>query len=278
MLMSLDELFGILDIAEEDRAECAALLSCVANPTDVDEAKAALTARLGSYSQEPLGVATQDPMAWLTAFLQLTPTIMNWHRHLGVNPEVTQATLADVGRNITIHRRSHAEFGLETWDWLIPHYTGMMFALGRLNYMLHPTKETVEGVMVRGNWVPGIHIPESGPLTPQAVDESLSQARAFFSTHFPDKPVNVAACVSWLLDPYLVEHLSGDTNIGSFARRFTLLGEPYDDATAALFFVFRTRDLQEIPSLPRDSTLRRLVLDRAITGDPWQIGSGYVRL
>jgi len=276
--MRLDELFRLLDIAEEDRAKCAGLISGAENSTGAAEAKAALTSRLGSYSQDPLDVAIQDPMAWLTAFLQLTPTIVNWHRRLGVTPEITGDTLADVGRNIAIHRRSHGEFGLETWDWLIPHYTGMMFALGRLNYMLHPTKETVDGVMAPGDWVPSIHIPESGPLSPQSVDESLEQAQAFFSTYFPDKGVNVAVCVSWLLDPYLIEHLSSDTNIASFARRFALLGQPQDDATAALFFLFRTRDLRRLHTLPRDSSLRRLVLDRATTGDPWQIRSGYVRL
>ncbi|MBG6107397.1 acyltransferase domain-containing protein [Frigoribacterium sp. CG_9.8] len=276
--MGLDELFRLLDVAVEDRVECANLLSESTRSADVDHAIETLTARLGSYSQDPLGAITQDPLVWLTAFLRLTPILVNWHRRLGVSLEVTRATFADVGRNITIHRRAHGGFGLETWDWLIPHYTGMMFALGRLNYMLHPTKETVDGVMVAGDWVPGIHIPESGPLTPQAVDDSLVQARAFFSTHFPDKPVAAAACVSWLLDPYLVEHLPEDTNIVSFVCRFTALGRPYDDATAALFFMFRTRDLRKLPDLPRDSTLRRLVLDRALTGDPWQIGSGYLRL
>ena len=161
---------------------------------------------------------------------------------------------------------------------MIPHYTGMLFALGRLNYALHPTKETIDGVMAPGDWVPGIHIPESGPLTPEAVDASLAQARAFFDTHFPDKPVAVAVCESWLLDPYLVSHMPAETNIGAFGRRFTLMGQPCDAATEALFFVYRTRDLSRVPTLPRDTMLQRLVLDRAERGDAWQNALGYLRL
>lgn len=56
------------------------------------------------------------------------------------------------------------------------------------------------------------------------------------------------------------------------------LDELFRDSTAALFFVFRTRDLGRLRSLPRDSALQRLVLNRAAAGDPWQIGSGYIRL
>jgi len=273
-----DELFDLLDIAAVDRSECAGLLAGAADRASVAGVITALTNRLGSFSEEPLGSSMNDPMVWLTAFLQMTPTIVSWHRSQGVPTEVTRATLADVGRNVAIHRRVHAEFGLETWDLLIPHYTGMLFALGRLNYMLHPTRETIEGVMAPGDWVPGIHIPESGPLTPAAVDTSLVQASAFFAAHFPDKPVAVAACVSWILDPYLVDIMPTDTNIGSFVHRFTAMARPYEDATAGLFFLFRTRDLGRLSTLPRDTVLQRLVLDRASRGDPWQIGSGYLRL
>ena len=275
--MTHDELFDLLAISEEDRVGCARLLAGAVDHAAVAEATAALTSRLGSYSEHPLGATTTDPMAWLTAYLHLTPTIVEFHRHLGITADVTRATLADVGRNLTTHRRAHAKFGLETWDWLITHYTGMMFGLGRLNFMLHPTKETIEGTMSPGQWVPSVHIPQSGPLAADAVDASLAEARQFFARHFPDKPVAVVTCVSWLLDPYLLEHMAG-TNISSFARRFTPMGPPYDDATSAMFFLFRTRDLSELPTLPRDTTLRRLVLDRADRGDPWQIGSGYLRL
>lgn len=272
-----DELFDVLAIAEEDRVGCARLLAGTVDQAAVAEATAWLTERLGSFREEPPEAVTTDPMAWLTAYLQLTSTVVDFHRDVGVSADVTRATLADVGRNLAVHRRAHAEFGLETWDWLLAHYTGMMFALGRLNFMMHPTKETIEGAMVPGEWVPGIHIPESGPLTAEAVDASLAQAREFFPRHFPDKPVAAVACVSWLLDPYLIEHMAG-TNIASFARRFTPIKPPYDDATSALFFLFRTRDIDKLPTLPRDTMLRRLVLDRAEKGEPWHIGSGYLRL
>lgn len=276
--LSNADLFDLLAIEEADRAGCARLLADTVDPDAVAEARRALLDRLGSFSEAPLGAATTSPLVWLTAYLQLTPTVLNWHRARGIPRQVTRETLADVGRNLAINRRSHGEFGLETWDWLAAHFTGMLFALGRLNFMLHPTKEFVAGVMEPGDWVPGILIPESGPPTPQAMDNSLLLARGFFSTYFPDRPVATAVCVSWLLDPYLLQHLPEETNIASFARRFVPMGRPVDDAMAALFFVFRTRDRGTLATLPRDTRLQSLVLDRAARGEAWQIGAGYLRL
>jgi len=274
--LSIVDLFDLLAIEEADRAGCARLLddtadtADIADPPAVAEVRRALIDRLGSFSEAPFETTSTSPMVWLTAYLQVAPTVLNWHRARGIPRQVTRETFADVGRNLAIHRRAHGEFGLETWDWLTAHFTGMLFALGRQQF--------VEGVMEPGDWVPGIHIPESGPLTPQAVDDSLLLARGFFSTCFPDKPVTTAVCVSWLLDPYLLRNLPEETNIASFVRRFVPMGSPVDDATAGMFFVFRTRDPAMLAALPRDTRLQSLVLDRAARGEAWQIGSGYLRL
>ena len=282
--LSIVDLFDLLAIEEADRAGCARLLddtadtADIADPPAVAEVRRALLDRLGSFSEAPFETTSTSPMVWLTAYLQVAPTVLNWHRARGIPRQVTRETFADVGRNLAIHRRAHGEFGLETWDWLTAHFTGMLFALGRLNFMLHPTQQFVEGVMEPGDWVPGIHIPESGRLTPQAVDDSLLLARGFFSTCFPDKPVTTAVCVSWLLDPYLLRNLPEEANIASFVRRFVPMGSPVDDATAGMFFVFRTRDRAMLAALPRDTRLQSLVLDRAARGEAWQIGSGYLRL
>jgi len=273
-----DQLLDALAIADADRPGCLRLLAGVADRAAVAAAEAELAARLGTFSVAPLELTCTDPMVWLAAFLRRTSAVERWYRDRGVPAEVIAATFADVGRNLAKSRSVHGELSLETWDWLIPHYTGMMFALGRLNFMLHPAPASTGGVLTAGEWYLGIHIPESGPLTPAAVDASLADAAAFFAEVFPKQPVRTAVCESWLLDPGLVAGMSARTNIGAFGRRFTPLVPAYDDASAALFFVFRTRDLARVPTLPRDTALRRLVLDRATGPDGWQIGTGFLRL
>ena len=272
------QILDALAIADGDRPGCLKLLAGAADQAAVAAAESELAARLGTFSVAPLDLACTDPMVWLTAFLRRTPAVESWYRDRGVPVEVIRATFADVGRNLAKSRSVHGTLSLETWDWLIPHYTGMMFALGRLNFMLHPAPASIGGVLTAGEWYVGIHIPESGPLTPAAVDASLAHAVTFFAEFFPHQAVSTAVCESWLLDPGLVAGMSASTNIGAFGRRFTPLAPEYDDASAALFFVFRTRDLALVPTLPRDTALRRLVLDRATGTDGWQIGTGFLRL
>ncbi|RYV52080.1 acyltransferase domain-containing protein [Pengzhenrongella frigida] len=275
--MTVDPILDALAIADVDRPGCLRLLAGAAHDPAVVAAEAELAARLGTFSTAPLDLACTDPMVWLAAFLRRTPAVRRWYRDRGVPGEVIAATFADVGRNLAKSRSVHGRFSLETWDWLIPHYTGMMFALGRLNFMLHPAPAPIDGVLTAGEWYLGIHIPESGPLTPAAVDASLAHAVTFFAELFPQEAVRTAVCESWLLDPGLVAGMVA-SNMGAFGRRFTALAPAYDDATAGLFFVFRTRDLGRVPTLPRDTALQRLVLDRAAGPDGWQIGTGYLRL
>ena len=51
---------------------------------------------------------------------------------------------------------------------------------GRLQFNLQPAD---------GGWELSTHIPRSGPLTPDSVDDAFRAARHFFATHFPDHPV-----------------------------------------------------------------------------------------
>ena len=93
-------------------------------------------------------------------------------------------------------------------------------------------------------WVIDTHIPEAGPLTPAAVDESFARAEALFARHFADHPATELHCRSWLLDPYLAEVLPADSNLVRFQRRWELYGEPEPGDHDAVFFVFRRRDVR----------------------------------
>lgn len=282
--MTRTELLDLLAIDIADRDGCLALLDRSVDD-DGDSAVAAvvdaITRCLGTFGETPVGRPTEDPLVWLSAFLLLTPTVVEWHRKHGIPSAVTRDTLADLGRHLAISRRVNGEFGLETWDWLIEHYTVRLFALGRLQFALErPNSALVEalGAVDASEWALAVHIPESGPLTPELVDDSLRRASEFFPRHFPDRPATIVTCDSWMLDPYLQTRMDAESNVGSFIRRFSPFGTMADDATAALYFVFRTRDGSRVGSLPRDTRLQRAVLDRWESGEVWRSGRGYLRL
>lgn len=276
--MDIDARLDLLAIAEADRADCAALFARTADDALVAEVVAAITRSMGSFDEIPVDEPTQEPLVWLAAYLRVVPAVVEWHRGHGIAEAVTRDTLADVGRHVAISRRVTGDFGLQTWRWLGHHFSARLFALGRLQFALQRTSCSVPGTLEKGDWALEAHIPESGPLLPALVDESLARAKEFFALHFADRPVSVVTCNSWMLDPYLADRVAATSNVGAFIRRFTPFGESSDGHTEALYFVFRTRDLSRLDDLPRQTSLQRAVLERLDRGESWQVASGYLLL
>jgi hypothetical protein len=276
--MDIDARLDLLAIDAADRADCAALFARTGDDALVAEVVASISRSMGGFDEIPVEEPTREPLVWLAAYLHLVPAVVEWHRAHGIAEAVTRDTLADVGRHVAISRRVTGEFGLQTWDWLTHHYSARLFALGRLQFALQRTAHAVPGTLAPGDWALEAHIPESGPLLPALVDESLARAKEFFALHFADRPVSVVTCDSWMLDPFLPDRAAPTSNVGSFIRRFTLFGETDDGHTEALYFVFRTRDLSRLDELPRETSLQRAVLERLDRGESWQTARGYLRL
>jgi hypothetical protein len=149
-------------------------------------------------------------------------------------------------------------------SWLTLHVRGAVYELGRLQHH-------------RGDGAIGLHIPDAGPLTPEAVSASLDEGRLFFARHFPEEGYTAFSCGSWLLDPQLREYLPEESNIIRFQRRFEL--EPYaepeglDADVEVLRFVFRTLSTP-LDELPRRTALQRAIVDHLSAGRHWQWRQG----
>lgn len=201
---------------------------------------------------------------YVYVYLALVDVVRRYHRDHGIDDAVSWVTLADLGRNLAVDRRMRGEGWPVMQSWLTLHARGAIYELGRLQYH-------------RGGASIALHIPESGPLTPEAVAASLDEARAFFPRHFPDEHHTAFSCSSWLLDPQLLEYLPGDSNIVRFQRMFEL--EPYEEPEGLdadvemLRFVFRTLTTP-LDRLPRRTVLQRAVVDHLAAGRHWRIRRG----
>lgn len=278
--LSTELILDYLNIAAADRTECLALLDGGATAA-VETVLAHLSSRLGSADDSVPDLGTPDlpvtELDWLSAMVRFVPEILQWHQERHIPDAVSRATLADFGRNMAINRRVHNRFGMDTYKWLNHVFSGRLFQLGRLQYLIHQPSAAIPGVG-SGEWILGIHIPEDGGLAAEPVDESLALASAFFAEHFPAQPVRTANCESWLLDPYLGARLDLHANIAKFAARFTPYGEPRNEPTDAVYFTFRTRNMDNLDALPRTTTLQQIVLDRIAAGGAWQLGFGSLAL
>ncbi|WP_432940726.1 acyltransferase domain-containing protein [Kribbella sp. CA-253562] len=274
--MTTADEYRLLGFSAEDQAETEKL---DVDPVQVADFAAQLRKAIDRSPVEGELTAPEDPMASLAAYLETLPDIRRFHQERGISDEISWASLADLGQQLKVHRRTHGTFGLETHWWVTTYWTGTLYALGRLQFQLHqpPAGKAVPGVDP-GEWVLGVHIPETGPLTPEAVDDSFGQARAFFAEHFPDQPVRTATLDSWLIDPYLLDHLPQESNMVRFGRRFTPYGEPRDSQDSAIFFTFRSHDLGKLDEFPQDTALQRLIVERIKAGGTWQTAFGHLSL
>ncbi|GGO12751.1 hypothetical protein GCM10010116_25620 [Microbispora rosea subsp. aerata] len=237
----------------------------------LDRTIALVRADLGGYNWLPPGpeLPRDRGLAWrhlyAYAYLAMVDVVRGYHRDHGVSDDVSWTTLADLGRNLAIDRRMRGEGWPVMQAWLTLHARGGLYELGRLQYQ-------------RGDGTLGLHIPEAGPLTPEAIDASLDEARAFFPRHFPDERYTTFSCGSWLLDPQLLEYLPEDSNIARFQRRFEL--EPYEEPEGidadveVLRFVFRTLTTP-LDQLPRRTVLQRAIIDHLKAGRHWRWCRGH---
>ncbi|MDQ3822086.1 MAG: acyltransferase domain-containing protein [Actinomycetota bacterium] len=216
-------------------------------------------------------------------FLAVLARVREWQRRRRIPDDVSWATLADLGRQMRLHRRIHGRSGLEEGDWLSLHFRGGLFELGRLHFNRGRGEESAEALRAagapvrRGDWVLDVHIPAAGLLTPEACDASFAAARAFFARHFPEEPYRIATCRSWLLDPQFAEYLPPESNIVRFQRRFRVLPGGLDADVELFRFVFH-RTAVALDDVPQETTLERAIVAHLRAGRHWQAPTGWLEL
>lgn len=282
-LPSRDDLAPILlDLAvpHEDLDGLVATLPTPDRSADLwwllERATAELTRTMGaidgppSFPVLPKQAGEQGRFFFAYVFLAALPHARAFHEERGVPAEVSRRTFADLGRNLAVHRWRTGEGGLGVPFWLMNHFRGKLYDLGRLQF------ERVR--RDNGDHALSVHIPEfSGPLSPRACDASFTRAPAFFATHFEEERHDTAVCYSWLLDEQLAEYLPPDSNIVRFQQRFQDRRQEAQDDASTLEFVFGQRE-PDLDKLPQDTTLQRAIVTHLRAGRHWHGGSGRCHL
>lgn len=220
---------------------------------------------------------------YLYVYATMLPFSRELHRQHGIQDDTSSAIFADVGRNMLVHRKRHGTHGLAAPDWLMLHFRGMIFQLGRLQFERAKIGGRT-GTAIQAAGLPyktgdptlSVHIPDfSGPLTQEACDDSFAQARTFFPAHFPDEDVHIAVCNSWLLDEQLSDYLSPGSNILAFQRRFQEIRPTEWNNTGILRFVFGPTDAP-LDQRPQQTTVERAVVEHIRAGKEWHGGMGWM--
>jgi hypothetical protein len=193
----------------------------------------------------------------------------------GISREITVNTLKDVNVWLDNYKAQYGETGLGEFSWLIYHYTGDLFKLGRLQYRL---EKSLEGVP-EGKYAIETHIPQGEPLTEEACLESFKTATEFFNKVFPETKVHYFMCDSWLLNPNLEKILKAESNIVRFMKLWTPIPFVSDNSAQAIERVFGFGFKKEnIKNAPEETSLQRALKNYIISGGSMDLTAGYRKI
>lgn len=127
-------------------------------------------------------------------------------------------------------------------------------------------------VLTPGDATINLHIPAGPPMSHDACGRSFEKALEFFPRHFPEKPYVVFCCGSWLLNGELEKLLPPDSNILRFQREFYLF--PIGLGPDSVFWRVFNGIPKDLAKAPRDTALRRAILDYALAGNKFRPTGG----
>lgn len=271
----MDRLAALLELAvpHEDIDALISMRLGRAEQRLIDDRVQILVEHMGSDAIPPRFevLPDQHPLFYAQVYLAARPHVRAYHQSLGIPAAISRLTLTDVGRSLAVHRRRTGHPGMDPVHWLMLHFTGRRYQLGRLQFeqatLGGRTSEAMGQPGRHGEPVLSVHIPEfCGPLSPSACDRSVSMARHFFKTHFPFIGYQMMVCHSWLLDSQLQEVLPPRSNILAFQRRFPPIRQGAEDDGPILRFVSAGTPLHD------------KVLAHIAAGRHWRTGSGWAQL
>lgn len=265
--------------ADLDDAEAAAAAYDQTPPDLLEELYRTIEADMGGlkWLQWPKPPPEQ-PLAGLYPLLAAVPLMDAFHRERGLDRAASDLVLADIGEKLRLNRRMYGRAGLDVAGWFTGHLRGSLYQLGRLQFCVEGAEsKPLLGMHIRG---------EGGPLSPEAVADSVSQAVEFFPRVFPERFAGREAptftCTSWLLDPQLRDWLPERSNILRFASLFDLVGPASQPGTNGhedvWRFAFAAVPATPAADLPADNTLQRSLLKGIRAGVEWQVPMGVLAL
>jgi len=302
-----------LGVPEEDRAEVLATLPTKEGDPErwrrLEEETARLVEALGRPEvphrlADHVGRAPPEDRCFpVHVYLATLPHTERFLAGCGVPADVVADSTRDLARHMELHRRMYGTTGVDAAWWLTLFLRGEVFDLGRLQFnwfrlgegdespLWYPSEEAARrGPGFRpGELCLGVHIPEDGPLPPEACDDAFARAAEFFSSVLllpGGEPFGagqervLATCVSWMLDDQLAGWLAEESNIVRFQRRFELVPGWWEDDRQMLSFVFRRPFGTELDlgALPQHTTLERAAVAHVRSGGHWRIRSGWLGL
>ncbi len=228
-----------------------------------------------------------EALSFYYAFVHFAslPTMRNQWLARGIPETQIQITAGEFDRWLHRYREQHGVWGFDLINWSSVYAQGRLAPLGRLGFEVIPfpafchlpEKTGTTPLLQAGDPVISVHIPAKGALTPADCDHAFALAREFFPRYFPEHNYKAFICVSWMMDRQLALYLPPESNLIHFQNRFqpAVVDNANDDSFWSFIFNIPKRPAN-LTDMPRDTRLRRIMLEHIEKGNAWQIAAGYI--
>lgn len=126
----------------------------------------------------------------------------------------------------------------------------------------------------RDDMLLAMHIPEGGGMGIDKCRASMEDAFPFFAKYIPETPVKGIMCSSWIFSPEYETFYSKDANFVRYQHELYLFPVP-SSGKDGVYFVFDREDFTDPKELPQDSSLRKAMAERLISGNVLRSGGMF---
>ena len=213
----------------------------------------------------------------LLSFLYLCETVKAKADARGIPHEIVVETLKDIVIWTKVYTEMKGELYLGELGWLTIHMRFQMFRLGRLQFRMWTAyRDMPEAGIAKGDNVMEIHIPRGSKLEMEEVQKSISWAKEFFATYFPEFHYTCFTCNSWLLDEDLKDFLPETSNIIRFGNLFTRVYAK--ELNCLLSSIFKDDTTEEnLSDAVCTSSFTRKVKEAVLGGKMFHMTLGFIR-
>ena len=206
--------------------------------------------------------------------LQNMERVIAFYQEKGISLDILKHTLLDVALWIRNYKRYNGYLGLASRYWISLGFAGTLFRLGRMEFEATTIKEDIHlPGLSQGDPVLEGHVPQGEPLDHEACMESYRAAFPFFEKYF-NYHAKAVHWLTWMLDPELKKILPPTSNIMQWQNDATLIPTHYKGSDIGRF-VFGMKEL-DVKTAPRDTTLRRKVLEHIEAGGKFENYAGII--
>lgn len=229
----------------------------------------------GDYEKEISALAEKAEIHRYTAdmlhLLFCIDRLKDIYRERGYSECLLKDSMADLRYKLEECHAVHGIWGTFVFWWFKRFYECKTFKLGRLEFEWEELEFDYNEELKKGAPVINCHIPSSGPLLPEQVEDSFRQAYQFFG--FAQKGETMPlVCESWLLYPPHYELFPESGNMRRFFEHFEVYKHWEDTKNEDAWRIFNRED-HDYKSFPQDTELRKNFYH--YLNDGKKMGSGY---